>query len=106
MKCVQTRLKWSGSAWRSISATRAPCRASRAADVQPAMLAPTTQASYESSAATASKCRMGPPQASTAAVADAVGHPRLERPELDEAGARVLGEESAGLAEAGELGVV
>src|SRR3954469_15957641 len=34
------------------------------------------------------------------------GHPRLQRPELDEPGGRVLGKEPAGLGEGRELGVV
>src|SRR3954470_4593604 len=40
------------------------------------------------------------------ALAHALGHPRLERPDLDEARRRLLGEQPAGLGERRELGVV
>ena len=58
---------------------------------------------YEASAhppATRPALRLVPP------VSDPVGHPRLERPELDEARARLLREQPARLAKARELRVV
>src|SRR5689334_14338028 len=44
--------------------------------------------------------------AGSALVADAVGDPGLEGPDLDEAWGGGLGEQAAGLGEGGELGVV